>query len=352
MPGHSIDTLFRALKKGELAGAYYLHGPEDILKDEAIRGILDAALEPGLRDFNVDQRSAGQLDPDDVATLCTTVPMMADRRVVIIRDVEAWKRKTKARAAVVKYLARPVPETVLILVQGAGEEGQDAELVEHTCAVRFDPLPPDRALKWLLRRAEGLGIALDHEGAEHPLRCVGGELGALAAELQQLAALPPGEPLTAARVGELVGIRHGETIFDWRDLIMDDRPAQAATLIDAILSQPGVSAVKLVAMLGTTLIGVGIARNLYDRGTRGRSLDDAIFKVLLRNRVFGLLNYKEEAPRWSRWAARWTPARVSAGLRAALAADRALKGTTIADDCAILTDLVMQLTVPFQRKAA
>src|SRR5262249_12002538 len=161
--------------KGELTGAYYLHGPEDILKDEAIRGILDAALDPSLRDFNVDQRSASQLDPDEVAILCTTVPMMADRRVVLVRDVEAWKRKPKARAAVLKYLERPVPETILILTQGPDEEGQDADLVARAFAVRFDPLPPDRALKWLLRRTESLGIALDQEGAEHLLRCVGGE---------------------------------------------------------------------------------------------------------------------------------------------------------------------------------
>jgi DNA polymerase-3 subunit delta len=351
MSAHSIDTLFRALKKGELAHAYYLHGPEDILKDEAVRGILDKALDPSLRDFNYDQRAAAQLDPDDVVTLCTTVPMMADRRVVLIRDVEAWKRKTKARAAVLRYLERPVPETVLILVQGAAEEAPDAELAQRTYTVCFDPLPPDRALKWLLHRAQGLGIPLDQAGAEHLLRCVGGELGALAAELQKFAALPPGEPLTPERVGELVGVRHGETIFDWRDLVMDDQPAQAVALLPSILSQPGVSAVKLVAILGTTLVGVGIARDLLDRGSRGRSLEDAVFKTLLRNRVFGLLSYKEEAPRWARWAARWPAARVSAGLRATLNADRALKSTTISGDVAILTDLIMQLTVLHRRVA-
>lgn len=352
MPGHSIDTLFRALKKGELSGTYYLHGPEDLLKDEAIRTILDRALDPGLRDFNFDQRSAAQLDVEAVVTLCATLPMMADRRVVVIRDVEAWKRKPKVRAALLRYLEKPAPETILVLVQSAGEEAEDAELGRRAYAVRFDPLPPDRALKWLLHHAEMLGIALGQQGAEHLLRCVGGELGALASELQKFAALPPGEPLTPERVSELVGVRHGETIFDWRDRVMDDQPAEAVTLLAPVLHQPGVSAVKLIAMLGTTLVGVGIARDHYDRGSRGRALEDAVFKTLLRNKVFGLLNYKEEAPRWARWAARWPADRVHAGLRATLAADRALKSTTISDEQAILTDLVMHLTVPFRRRVA
>ena len=135
MPATRFDTLFRSLKKGELAGAYYLHGPEDILKDEAIQAILDRALDPALRDFNFDQRSAGQLDPEAIFTLCTTLPMMAERRVVLLRDVEGWKRKPKVRAAVLNYLERPSPETVLILVQGAGEESEDTELARRAYAV-------------------------------------------------------------------------------------------------------------------------------------------------------------------------------------------------------------------------
>ena len=66
MPAHSLDVFLRSLPKGELAPVYYLHGPEDILKDEAIQAILNRALDPGLRDFNFDQRSAGQLDPEAI----------------------------------------------------------------------------------------------------------------------------------------------------------------------------------------------------------------------------------------------------------------------------------------------
>ena len=33
MPAHTLDALLRSVAKGELAPAYYLHGPEDVLKD-------------------------------------------------------------------------------------------------------------------------------------------------------------------------------------------------------------------------------------------------------------------------------------------------------------------------------
>ena len=106
-PPQTIDTLLRSLKRGDVAPAYYFYGAEDLLKEEAIRGLLDRVLDPGLRDFNLDQRSAAQADAEEVYSLCRTPAMMADRRVVVLSDVEAWKRKTRARTVVLDYLAEP-----------------------------------------------------------------------------------------------------------------------------------------------------------------------------------------------------------------------------------------------------
>jgi hypothetical protein len=116
-------------------------------------------------------------------------------------------------------------------------------------------------------------------------------------------------------------------------------------MLPSILGQPGMSGVKLVTLLGTTLVGLGIARTLYDKGLRGRSLEDGIFRALLKNRPTGLLGYKEEAARWSQLMARWTGARIRSALTAALKADQALKSTTISDERGVLTDLILGIGV-------
>jgi DNA polymerase III subunit delta len=343
MPAHSFEAFFRSLGKGELASVYYLYGAEDVLKDEAARAILDRALDPSLRDFNFDQRSAAQLDAEEVHALCNTLPMMAERRVVLLRDVEGWKRKTRGRSEFLRYLERPSPETVVILIQGSGEEDEDKELARGAYTVRFDQLPPDRARRWLLHRADRLGVTLEPEAAEHLVLSVGAELGALASELDKLASLPEGEPLTAERVGELVGVRHGETVWDWRDAVLEDQSGRAASMLPSVLAQPGVSGVRLVTMLGTALVGLGIARAHYDRGLRGGGLEGAVLKSLFNSRPAGLLGYREEARRWSRWAPRWPARRIRAALSAARQTDEALKSTTVSDERGLLTDFVLRL---------
>ena len=73
----SLPQLQRALGKTPPRGAFYLAGSEAILKDEALAALLDRALDPGLRDFNLDYLSASNLEPDELAAACSTLPMMA-----------------------------------------------------------------------------------------------------------------------------------------------------------------------------------------------------------------------------------------------------------------------------------
>jgi DNA polymerase III subunit delta len=343
MPSHTIDALSRSLKQGDLAAVYYFHGPEEVLKGEAVSALLDRVLDPGTRDFNLDQRSAAQLDPEQIHALCNTVPMMADRRVVVVREVETWKRKAKSKSEFLRYLEHPNPTTVVVLVQSSADPAEDRELSRDAYTVRFDPLSPDRAEKWVLRRAGQLGFALEPEAARHLVRAVEADLGTLDSELAKLASLPEGHPITVERVGELVGVRHGETLWDWRDAVLDHQPGRAIQLSSAVLAQPGVSGVKLVTQLGTALIGIGIGRTYHDRGMHGRALEDAIFRMLLRNKPAGLLGYRDEAAQWARWVPHWPAPLVRLALKATQETDIALKSTTVSDERGLVTDLVLRI---------
>ena len=345
MPSRSSRDLAAAFKQGRYDPAYYFHGAEDVLKEDAVRYLLDNALDPSLRDFNFDQRSAGQLEPDAVADLCNTLPMMAERRIVLVRDVEAWKRKTKARAALLEYLKDPSPQTIVILVQGSAEAAEDKELVKHAVSVEFKAPTGTEAEKWLDREARKLGIAFGPGAAEHLLKCTGTDLSALRLELGKFSALPEGTVVTEELVGDLVGVRRGETALDWRDAVLNGDAARAVTLLGPVLDQSGVSGVRLLMLLGTSLTAVGVLRAAYDRKVRGQALVKVAWDALKAARPWGLAPWNEETANLARWAERWPAPRLRRALEAALAADIALKSTTLSDERAVLADLVMTLTV-------
>ena len=103
-------------------------------------------------------------------------------------------------------------------------------------------------------------------------------------ELEKLAALGATEPISATQVGELVGIQFGETIFDWRDAVLRRDAARATAMIPRLLGQSGVNAVGLVALLGTSLVAVGVVRAHYDQELRGARLNKAAWDALKNNR--------------------------------------------------------------------
>jgi DNA polymerase III subunit delta len=350
MPRHSSDDLHRALSRGELSPVYYLYGMEVVLREEALQTILDLALPAADRSFGLEQRSAVGLDPDELHGALNALPMFRARRVLVLRDTETWKRKTTPRPVLLKYLENPASETVVILVENAPSEDKirewepDGELVARTYAVHFEPLAPERVVRWATYRAERLKVRLEPGAAEHLAAACDNDLGALRSELEKLASLPEtAELLTAKRVGELVGVRHGETALDWRDAVLSDDTPRAIRVLQPVLNQSGMSGVKLVTLLGTSLLGVSIARSHYDRQQRGSALERVVFDAIRRLRLFGLGKWKEEASSWSRWAEAWPVDRLNGAIAAALAADRALKDSRVSDEGGVLTGLVLQL---------
>src|SRR3989441_11856438 len=235
----TFDALLRSLKQGAPDAVYYLHGEEDVLKDEAVRALLERAVDPAARDFNIDQRTAADLDPEAFNALVNTPPLLTATRAVVVRGMEQVRKTAKVRQELLRYLESPNPTTVLVLVHGTAEP-PDAELVRRATAVEVAALPPERVERWMTHRAKQLGLTLAPEARELLLASVGSDLSRLARELEKLAPLCAGRPATRDEVAALVGVRRGETLQDFVDAALERRAAAAARLVEPALHQPGI----------------------------------------------------------------------------------------------------------------
>jgi len=346
----TFDALLRSLKQGVPDAVYYLHGDEDVLKDEAVRALVGRAVDPAARDFNVDQASAADLDAEAFHALVNTPPMLVATRAVVIRGLEQVRKTAKLRQELLRYLESPSSTTVLILIQGAGE-APDPELVRRTTSVAVDPLPPARVERWMAHRAGQLGLTLEPEAGTLLRAAVGSDLGTLSRELEKLAALAGSRPARPEDVAALVGVRGGETLQDLVDAALERRAAVAARLVEPVLEQGGMSGVRILNALGTHLVGTALARAELDAGTPVGRLPARLLSHLRAARPFGLGSWEGTATRWSTWAAQWNASELDQALRRALAADRALKTTALSDDAGTLEQLVLSFAV-LQREAA
>ena len=118
MPSNALKTLRETLKRGSQGGAYYICGEDDFQKEDATKALINSAVDPSVRDFNLDVLRGSDVDSRAFESIVSSIPMMADKRVVVIRDTGALRKD--ARKAVERYLANPSADVVLLLVESSG----------------------------------------------------------------------------------------------------------------------------------------------------------------------------------------------------------------------------------------
>jgi DNA polymerase-3 subunit delta len=342
MPAIDERAFRKAIKDRSFDRAYYLFGEEELLKEDAVRQLVSSAVDPATRDFNLDVRRGGELDGGALASLLDTLPMMAERRVVVVRDAPALKKD--ARQALERYLERPAPETVLVLVAPAGAK-VDKVLLERTMAMEFKPLTGDRLPRWIVYHAQTEhGAAVTPEAAALLQSAVGSDLPQLAAELDKLASYAAGGEIDERAVAEVVGVRRGETLGDFLDLVLRRDAPAALALVPHILSQPKTSAVSVVLALTTQTLALAWGQTLLDRGTPRPALAKQYFDLLKEagNAATGRA-WGEAVTAWTNAAGRWSTADLDRALDALLAADCALKESRVSSEEQILSTLVLEL---------
>jgi DNA polymerase III subunit delta len=357
MPTLTEHAFLKAVAAGEFAPAYYLWGDDDFRKTEAASRAVNAAVPPALRDFNAEVHRGGELDAGTLESILGTPPMMADRRVVVVRDAAALKKD--ARRVLDQYLEHPAESTVLILVAAAGGK-PDAALRGHTIAIEYEELTGDRLPRWIAHRASEQHATLTPEAAALLQQAAGPELAALAAEVDKLvsyargAASEPGAPIGASAdgpvvtidadaVAAVVGIRRGETLSDLLDRIAARDVAGALALIEQVLSQPKTSAVSVVMALSVQTLAIAWGRARRDEGLPSGRLGSEYFTLLKETGAYPMRPWGEAVATWTAAADRWSPAALDCALDALLATDIALKDTRVSTDEQLIASLVLSM---------
>src|SRR6266550_1663410 len=236
MSTSSLKTLRDAIKRRSFDGAYFVWGEDDYQKDDAIRQLIEAALDPGARDFNLDTRRSAEVDAETLGVLLSTPPMMAERRVIVLRDVATLKKD--ARKILDEYLGRPAPDLLLIITGAAGSK-PDTTLLASSTSLQFDPLTGDRIPRWITHR-----------------------------------------------VTSELGLTITESAIELLDAVADRNAPRALGLISHVLAQSKTTGVSIVMALSTQMLAISWGRARLDEGLPRARLAQEYFDLLRETGAF------------------------------------------------------------------
>jgi DNA polymerase-3 subunit delta len=207
------DEAVKRAERGDLLSVWLLTGEERLLRDQALSAIVKAALAGGLAELNLDKFTAGETPIDKVLGATRTVPMMAKRRVVVVRGLERWDNASSSSDSdeepnvkalppldrLAEYAKSPVDTTCMILVAEKIDGRRKLVAAAKKGGFVVDCATVDgRALPgWIAARADAKGHAIDRDVCELIAEIAGPDLSYLDDVLERLSLyVGRGNPIT------------------------------------------------------------------------------------------------------------------------------------------------------------
>lgn len=310
---------------------------EEFQRQERLAELVEAAVDPATRDFNYDVVSPEDLKKDSglgrLADLFLTFPMMAERRVVVIRDFDGVHVETRKKVA---QALQKIPETTLVIIE--------AEKAAIT------PKPPERYFRqetfkrvyesglpsWIRGRFVKRGRRVTESAVALLLNNVGDVLRELDSEVDKVCiGVGDRTNITEDDVGRIVGAFRRHTVYALCTAVGVGDFAEAARVLRSLLETEKNRETYYVSTLAGHLMKIAEYHTLL----RGGAPKDEAMKVVTESPFLWKINRMDEQVRnFAR------PETVRRALTAITEADSALKRSVV--DKELLVELLLPRIMP------
>ncbi|MBP3711658.1 MAG: DNA polymerase III subunit delta [Bacteroidaceae bacterium] len=238
--GITYDDILRDLKAQKIAPVYYLMGEEDYYIDKLSDAIVDAVLTKDERDFNLDVVYGAEVNIDKVIELAHAYPMMAERRVVLVREAQAIRSLDGLEA----YLEHLTPTTVLVFCHKHGklDMRKAAAKVMQQVGVVFESkrLYENQLAPFISRYFSQHQVDIEPQAIQMLAGHVGADLSRLTTEMDKLLlALPAGNRVVkAVLVEEQTGMSKDFNDFELQAALAQRNIFRANQIVKYYQSNP------------------------------------------------------------------------------------------------------------------
>ncbi len=320
---------------------WVLHGEEEFLRGELLRSAPELFVpDESTRSFNCDVLYGAETSMDQVITIARSYPMMATRRLVLVRDADrvlrarpagtsgaSSKKKKQTEDPLLAYLAQPNPDAVLIFDLekfGARNQSPFRELSEKARVVEFPILKESEVIDWARARAKALGYSLSSDAGRLLAAYLGTPLRLHANEIEKLATYCGArKEITVKDVEQVVGASRENNVFELTKAIGAGNKPLATEIMLRILGQGKDQRQFLFVMLNRFIEQLLIARELSASGQNERTIAESLE---LRG---GAAYFAKEIIQQAR---RYTRERLDAALRTLVEAEAQTRGRHANDE--------------------
>jgi len=333
---------------GKLKPVYLLYGEEEFFIDQLQETAISLVPE-SQRDFNLDVLYGQDITPARALEIARSFPMMAERRILIIRNFLKISKNLDEEEAngghindFVDYFSNPNPSTLLLLIDpkkppGNTKIGREAKKNKSVGFYEFSSLPdyllPDWVMDW---GKDQFGKKIEPPAAQLLAQFVGSNLHLLSTEIDKVCTFVDSrDTVTTEDVKKIIGSYREYTVFELKDAVTSRNLEQSLGIAEQMLQQSKNNTGELIRTVGffySVFVNIWQIRRLAETGNTKQQVQVAM--GVNSNWYFNTL--------WQD-ASNFHLSEMPRIFEALFDADRALKGFSTLDPTTILFLLVQRI---------
>ncbi|MCR5294230.1 MAG: DNA polymerase III subunit delta [Lachnospiraceae bacterium] len=259
-----MKQILNDIKNGSFARVYLLTGPEGYLRRFYAKKLADAIC-PERDTMNRAVLSGDKADENEIISLCDTLPFLAERRLVLVRDSGFFKSAANRLPDYVKKLPE---ETVLIFSESeCDKRNRLYKAVKAAGYIAEFPVQTEATLlSWSAKILSNAGLRISRSDLSYLIARVGTDMGLLSLELDKLACFCRGQEAVRREDIEAVCVEQlDDNIFKMLEAVTRRDRREALAIYADMLSrrEPPMRIIVLLARQYSQLL---MLRELIDAG--------------------------------------------------------------------------------------
>lgn len=228
------------IKAGNIKPIYFLMGEESYYIDKLSDYIEGNVLTEDEKGFNQTVLYGRDVTIEDIVSTAKRYPMMAERQVVIVKEVQDLSRTIDKLES---YAENPMPSTVLVICYKYKTLDKRKKvtklLAKNGIVYESKKLYENQVGDWIKRVLAGKKYSIEPKANAMLVQFLGTDLSKINNELEKLQIiLPKGSTITPHHIEENIGFSKDFNVFELRKAIGDRNQLRAYTIADNFAQNP------------------------------------------------------------------------------------------------------------------
>ena len=270
------EEAFRQLKAdlsgGEPGCAYIFYGEESYLREYYLEELRKKLVPAGFEEFNYHALDGKDTAVETVAEMAEAMPMMAERTLITVTDMDLFKLNEDQREKLIAMLEDLPPYCCIVFVYDTLEYKPNrtmkklcAAIDKYVSAVEFRPQDNSDLVPWIIRRFRAMDKEIDRQTAEYLIFTCGGLMTGLVPEITKIGTYAKGKTVTQKDIDAVADPVLSAEVFKMSDAVLKGDYNEAARLLGDLLKMQ-TEPIQITAALGSQLRRIYTARLAIDGG--------------------------------------------------------------------------------------